>query len=58
VRSRAVEIPMPALASEHKEQKKQKQVEPYRQWNEDCVGEAGSWKRGGEVRARTLGQLC
>lgn len=44
---------MPALVGEHKEDK-EKEVKPYRQWNEDRVGEARSWERGGEIRARTL----
>jgi hypothetical protein len=45
---------MPALVSEHEEDKEEKQVKPYRQRNEDRVGEASSWERRGEIRARTL----
>jgi hypothetical protein len=40
--------------SEHKEDREEKQVKPYRQRNEDRVGEASSWEGGGEIRARTL----
>jgi len=49
---RGVEVPTPALVSEHKEGREEEQVDPYWQRNEDCVGEARSWERGGKIRAR------
>lgn len=41
--------------SKYKEGREEKQIEPRGQRNEDRVGEARSWERGGEIRARTLG---
>ncbi len=55
---RGVEVPIPVLVSEHKEGREEKQVEPHGQGNEDGVGEARSRKRGGKVRAGTLGETC
>jgi hypothetical protein len=49
---------MSALLSEHKEDREEKYVKPYRQRDEDCVSEARSWERGGEIRARTLRGMC
>jgi hypothetical protein len=49
---------MSALVSEHKEDREEKQVKPYRQRDEDRVGEARSWERGGEIRARALRGMC
>jgi hypothetical protein len=58
VRCRGIEVLMPALVSEHKEGREEKQVEPHRQRNEDRIGEARSWEWGGEIRARTLEATC
>ena len=58
VRCRGVEVPMPVLASEQKEDREEKQIEPYRQRNEDRIGEARSWEWGGEIRARALEATC
>jgi hypothetical protein len=44
--------------SENKEDGEEKQIKPYRQRNEDRVGEARSFEGGGEVRARTLKGMC
>jgi hypothetical protein len=49
---------MPALVSEEKDSREKEQIEPNRQGNKNCIGEAGGWERGGKIRARTLGVLC
>jgi hypothetical protein len=42
------------MVSEHEEDKEEKQVKPYRQRNENCVGKACCWEKGGEIRGRLL----